>query len=707
MPVTRRQFLQTLAAAGGGLLVGCSTSSGKVLSAKEVADHSLGVWLHIASDGAVTFVVPSSEMGQGVTTSLTAIVAEELEVDFKLIQTVHAHASPEYNNPQFSTQGTGGSTSIVAWWAPLQKMAAAARQMLVQAAAQRWQVEAGSCTVENAVIFHPGSNRQLAYANVVKDAANLVAPDDPVLKDPANYRYIGKPLPRKDGFIKVTGQAQFGIDVRLPGMLYATVRQSPVFGASVTSIDKTTINLYPGVVDVVDIPNGVAIVANNFWAARKAAQALKVEFSEGVTSGLDDEKIYQQFASALASMGKAEVRGERTLDVEYEVPYLAHATMEPMNCTADVRADGCTVWVPSQFQGLARSTAADITGLDEEKVRVNTTYLGGGFGRRAELDFVIQAVTVSKAVGKPVQVIWTREEDTQHDFYRPAYLSRIQLSLKENGYPDRFEHQLAGPALLTRLLERSMGLGTVGSIMRWLNFDTTSTEGASELPYSIENHNLDYTVVDPGVPVGFWRSVGSSHNAFTTESVIDEAAHLAGIDPYQYRHELLKNKPRHQAVLERVAEEADWYAELPEGYGRGIALHKSFGSIVGQVVEVSVKDKKLKIHKVHCVIDCGRYVNPDIIEAQLQGAVVQALSSTLDEKISIKNGAVSNSNFHDYPVLRLDKSPDVTVSIMQNDEDPGGVGEPGVPPLVPAVCNGIYAATGKRIRKLPIGNQLS
>lgn len=710
MGITRREFLKTTLLTGSGLLLGCNSTSDKILSVADVekaSDKILGVWLRIDEDGGITFIVPSAEMGQGVLTSQTMIVAEELEVEFNQIKSIQAHASSDYDHPKMFMQLTGGSTSISGWWTPLQKMGATARTMLVHAAANRWQVNAEQCQVVDGMVIHKTSDKKLGYGELAADAARLKVPESPKLKSPKDYRYIGKPLPRKDGFIKVTGQAEFGIDVKLPGMLYATVRQSPVFGGRVNSFNKGSVKHINGFVDVVEIPNGVAVVAKSTWQAFKAAKALEIEFEGGNTQGIDNQSIYKLFSDELEKTGKVNLEGDKLLDVEYEVPYLAHATMEPMNCTADVRDESCTVWAPTQGQSTAHSKAAEIAGLDKEKVRINTTYMGGGFGRRSEADFVIQAVTVSKKLGKPVKVIWSREEDTQHDFYRPAYLSRMQVKLGEDGYPERWEHQLVGPSILAPMLERTMGLGMVASMLKWIDFDATSTEGAAELPYAIPDHSLDYTVVDPGVPVGFWRSVGSSHNAFTTESVIDEAAHLAGVDPYKYRSTLLKDQPRHKAVLDQVAKEANWGADLPAGHAQGISMHKSFDSFVAQVAEVSVEQGKLKVHKVHCVVDCGRYVNPNTIEAQMQGGIIMALSSIMNEEVRLKEGAVSNSNFHDYPILKMADSPEIHVSILESKEEPTGVGEPGVPPLMAAVTNAIYVATGKRIRKLPIADQLS
>ena len=704
MSLTRRAFLHSSLLLTGGLLLGCTSNSPRILSSPKESANELGLWLRIGTDNRIGFVVPSVEMGQGVTTSLPTILAEELDVEPEQIDIVLALVHESYRQNGMFTQGTGGSTSIVKWWEALSKTGAAARSMLVQAAADRWQVAPSECQTQAGQVLHAESGRKLSFGELAEAASKLEVPDDPPGKDRSQYRLVGQPLKRLDGLAKVTGQAQFGIDVKVPGMLYATVRQSPVFGGEVLRYDESTALSVKGVVQVVEILDGVAVVAEKFWQAKKGADALRIEFSGGKSLGLDDQKLEQQLTEALDNLGRAEIAGEKTLDVEYFLPYLAHATMEPMNCTADVRSDRCEVWVPTQFPEVVRDKAAEITGLEPEHVTVHTTYLGGGFGRRG-WDFAVQAIQASKAVGRPVKLIWTREEDTQHDFYRPAYKSRLQVGLNEDGLPKSWSHQLAGPSTISEFAWQLVDTRAVGKLLNWIDWDVTSTEG-TQLPYAIPDHEMDYEVVEPGIRVGFWRSVGNSHNAFTVESVLDEAAGLAGRDPLEYRLALLKDQPRHRTVLEQAAKEAGWDTKPPEGHARGIALHESFKSIVAQVVEVSVDAGNVRAHKVHCAIDCGRYVNPNIIRQQMEGAVIFGLSAALHEQISLKDGAVVNSNFHDYRVARLSESPEVFVSIIENDEAPGGVGEPGVPPIAPALCNAIYAATGKRIRRLPVASQL-
>jgi isoquinoline 1-oxidoreductase beta subunit len=688
-----------------GLLLGCTSNSRHILSSPKESANELGLWVRIGNDNRIGFVVPSVEMGQGVTTSLPTILAEELDVELDQIDIILASVHEAYRPPgMFAKQQTGGSTSIVKWWEPLSKTGAAARNMLVQAAANRWLVSPVECQTQSGQVLHQASDRRLSYGELALEASKLEVPRDPPRKDRAQYRLVGQPLKRLDGMAKVTGEAQFGIDVKVPEMLYATVRQSPVFGGEILRYEESSAFTVKGVVGVVKILNGVAVVAEKFWQAKKGADALQIEFSGGQGAGLNDFNLEQKLSDALDNLAKAEVSGENILDVEYFLPYLAHATMEPMNCTADVQTDRCEIWVPSQFPEVVRDKAAEITGLEPEQVKVHTTYLGGGFGRRG-WDFAIQAVQASKAVGRPVKLIWTREEDIQHDFYRPAYKSRLQVQLGSAGFPKSWNHQLAGPSALSEFAWQLVDTRAVGSLLNWIDWDVTSTEG-TQLPYAVPDHKIDYEVVEPGIRVGFWRSVGNSHNAFTVESVLDEAANLAGLDPLEYRLTLLQNKPRHRTVLERVAQDADWGSALPEGHAQGVALHESFKSIVAQIVEVSIDTGNVRVHKVHCVIDCGRYVNPNIIRQQVEGGVVFGLSAALYEQIFLKEGAVTNSNFHDYRVARLSESPEVLVSIIENDEAPGGVGEPGVPPVAPALCNAIYAATGKRIRRLPVADQL-
>ena len=711
----RRTFLKTSTLAGAGFAIGftfdpfVSLATGSGPSVSRTKGEKLGLWVRIASDGTITLIAPSSEMGQGVNTSLSMIIAEELEADWQSIKTETAPAHSDYKNPNNPLQFTGGSSSLRGFWEPLREVGAAAREMLKTAAAQKWDVPVNECEAKSGKILHKKSGREIGYGELAEAAGKLDVPSDPVLKSPEDYELIGKPVTRLDLPAKVTGSAQFGIDVRIPGMLFATVRQSPVFEGEVLSFDETAAKNVRGVVAVVQVPNGIAVVADNTWRAKKGMEALNPQFKDGKTAGessvpgLDSQQVREQFLAALDDEGKGENDAEHAaaglpfLDLEYEVPFLAHATLEPMNCTAYVRDDFCEVWAPTQNQEMSMDAAKDITDLDEDQIRIHTTLLGGGFGRRLETDYVKQAVTVSKLLEKPVQLTWMREEDIQHDFYRPASISRFQISLGRDGFPLKWENQLAAPSILKRYF----------SPLGWFGFDPTSTEGADVLPYAIPDFDFDYSLVDPGVPVGFWRSVGSSHNAFYTESAIDEAAHTAKQDPFEYRRKLLAQKPRFRKVLEKVAADANWGRRIPEGHGLGIALHKSFASIVGAVLEVSANASgNLKMHKVWITIDCGKVVNPDTVRAQMEGGFVFGLSAALGEEITLKNGRVEQSNFHDYTILRMKGVPEISVSIIENrtldDDQIGGVGEPAVPLAAPVLANAIFAVTGKRYRSLPL-----
>ena len=711
----RRTFLKTSTLAGAGFAIGftfdpfVSLATGSGPSVSRTKGAELGLWVRIASDGTITLIAPSSEMGQGVNTSLSMIIAEELEADWQSIKTETAPAHSDYKNPNNPLQFTGGSSSLRGFWEPLREVGAAAREMLKTAAAQKWDVPVNECEAKSGKILHKKSGREIGYGELAEAAGKLDVPSDPVLKSPEDYELIGKPVTRLDLPAKVTGSAQFGIDVRIPGMLFATVRQSPVFEGEVLSFDETAAKNVRGVVAVVQVSNGIAVVADNTWRAKKGMEALNPQFKDGKTAGessvpgLDSQQVREQFLAALDDEGKGENDAEHAaaglpfLDLEYEVPFLAHATLEPMNCTAYVRDDFCEVWAPTQNQEMSMDAAKDITDLDEDQIRIHTTLLGGGFGRRLETDYVKQAVTVSKLLEKPVQLTWMREEDIQHDFYRPASISRFQISLGRDGFPLKWENQLAAPSILKRYF----------SPLGWFGFDPTSTEGADVLPYAIPDFDFDYSLVDPGVPVGFWRSVGSSHNAFYTESAIDEAAHTAKQDPFEYRRKLLAQKPRFRKVLEKVAADANWGRRIPEGHGLGIALHKSFASIVGAVLEVSANASgNLKMHKVWITIDCGKVVNPDTVRAQMEGGFVFGLSAALGEEITLKNGRVEQSNFHDYTILRMKGVPEISVSIIENrtldDDQIGGVGEPAVPLAAPVLANAIFAVTGKRYRSLPL-----
>ena len=690
----RRSFIKSSTLAATSLIIGFTYDPQKSLAAKTKIKNELGIWIRISSDDTITLIVPSSEMGQGVNTSLPMIIAEELDANWESIRTETAPANSDYKNPEgFGPQITGGSNSVKGFWNLLQETGAAAREMLVTAAAQRWNVPLEECDTKLGNVIHNNTNKKLSYGKLAVAASKIEVPSNPTKKSKEKYSLVGKSIQRIDVPEKVTGAAKFGIDIRLPEMLFATVRQSPIFGGDILSLDEVAAKAIRGVKAVVAVPNGIAVVADNTWRAKKGMDALNPQFTGGETTKLSSQNIHNKLITALDEEGKAKIDTEKSLDLEYEVPFLAHSTLEPMNCTANVKGSSCEVWVPTQNQGMSMDVTKEITGLNDEQIKINTTLLGGGFGRRGETDFVTQAVTISKSLSKPVQVTWMREEDMQHDFYRPACISRFQIGLSKDGLPIQWENQLAGPSILKRFV----------AAMGWFGVDPTSTEGANELPYTIPDFNFDYSLVDTGVPVGFWRSVGSSYNAFFTECAIDEAAILANQDPYEYRLKLLKDQPRYIKVLEKVAKNANWGEQLPKNHGLGLAIHKSFGSIVSTVIEVSSNAPGIiKLQKAWIVIDCGKVVNPDIVMAQMEGGFIFGLSAALGEEITLKDGRVEQSNFHDYSILRLKGSPKISVEIVESGSEIGGVGEPAVPLAAPALINAIFSVSGKRIRSLPL-----
>ena len=702
----RREFLKAGTAVAGGLLIGFYLPGAERLARAEGAPaggFKPNAWLRIGNDDSVTILVDKSEMGQGVMTALPMLIAEELEADWRKIRVENAPADKAYTNPQLGMQATGGSTSVRSSWERLRKAGATAREMLVTAAAQDWGVKEETCRAESGAVLHPGSGRKLRYGELADKAAALPVPEDAILKDPREFKVIGKSMPRLDTPAKVSGNAEFGMDVKVPGMLTALVARCPVFGGKLAGFDAAKAKAIKGVRHVLPIESGVAVVADNFWAAQQGRNALGIAWDEGPRRDLNSEGIRKDFVELAAKPGAtAKAQGDavqamqsaaKTIEAVYEVPYLAHATMEPMNCTAHVRKDGCDVWVPTQGQTMAQMTAAKITGLPPAKVSIHTTFLGGGFGRRAEQDFVAEAVQLSKLLEAPVKVVWTREDDMRHDFYRPATYNRLRAAFDPRGEPVAWSHRIVGPSIMSRVFPNVVKDG----------IDGTSVEGAANLPYDIPNLFVDYVMHDPGVPVGFWRSVGSSQNAFVTECFIDELAASANKDPYLFRQALLHNAPRHKAVLDLAAAKAGWGKPAPRGRARGIAVHQCFGSFVAQVAEVSLsKQGEVRVHRVVCAIDCGQVVNPDIVHAQMESAIVFGLTAALGGEITIKAGRVQQGNFNDYPLLRLTQMPRIEVHILPSQEHPGGVGEPGTPPIAPAVANALYALTCKRIRRLPI-----
>jgi len=698
----RRAFLETAGTVGAGLVIGFRIPT---RGEQEPAPFAPNAWLRIGPDDSVLVIVDRSEMGQGVATSLPMLLAEELEADWTKVQIDFAPADKAYINPLFGLQGTGGSSSVRAAWTPLRKAGAAAREVLITAAAQRWAVKREECHAERGAVVHAKSKRRLRYGQLVARASTLPVPADVPLKDPKTWTIAGKPTKRLDSPSKTNGRAKFGIDTWVPGLRVAVVARSPVFGGKVKSFDATAAKKIEGVRDVVQISSGIAVVASGYWPARQGRDALKVEWDEGPGAAVSSAGISSLFAERAAQAGvvarhdgdpDGSLAGAASkVEADYEMPFLAHTTMEPMNATAHVRADGVDIWAPTQFQTGAQGIGAQIGGVPLEQVKVHTTYLGGGFGRRFELDFIQEALETSKAAGGvPVKVIWSREDDIQHAQYRPANFHRMRAGLGADGKPIAWTHRIVAPSIMARVFPNMVQNG----------LDGEAVEGGVGMPYAVPNVHVDYALTDTGIPVGFWRSVNNSYNAFAVETFIDELAAAAKADPFEYRRGLLANAPRHRGVLELAAAKAGWGTPAPAGRSRGIALHKSFESFVAQVAEVSVSPAgEVRVHRVVCAVDCGMYVNPDTIEAQMQGAIVFGLTAALKGQITIDKGRVQQSNFNDYEMLRLAEMPVVEVYIVPSSEAPGGIGEPGTPPIAPAVCNAIFAATGKRIRKLPIG----
>jgi isoquinoline 1-oxidoreductase subunit beta len=701
--IDRRRFLKTSAAGATGLLVGFYFHGDmEALAAASSDPIVLNAWIHVGTDDFVTILIDKSEMGQSILTGLAMIAADELDCDWKKVRTEFAPADKVYVNPRFGVQATGGSSGTPTSWDPLRKASATARAMLLTAAAQKWGVDASECSAEISTILHASTKRRMTYGSLAEAAAKLPVPQNVPLKTPDQYHLIGKATKRLDTPAKVNGSAQYGIDVRLPGMVYAVVARCPVFGGKAASFDAAKAKAIPGVKNAIQISSGIAVIADNTWTAMEGRRALEIQWDEGPNAKLTSAEISKQLADAASQPGpvarkegdaNAALAGAATkIEIDYEVPFLAHATMEPLNCTAHVRADRCDVWSGTQAQTGSQATAAKITGLDTNSVFIHTTFLGGGFGRRFEADFIGEAVEISKAIGGPVKVTWSREDDMQHDYYRMVSHARCTAGLDADGFPVVWMSRVSSPSLLARF----------GPLKD--NFDHRSVESLDSVPYAISNILIDYQLVNTGVPIGFWRSVGASQNGFFLESFIDEIATAGKKDPYELRRRLLAKSPRHLAALDTAAEKAGWGKPLADGRFRGIALVSSYDGYVAQVIEISVnrKARTLKVHRVVCALDCGRIVNPSSIDAQARGSIVYGLTAALHSGITIEGGRVQQHNFNDYKMLRFDEMPDVEVHIIPSELPPTGAGEFVVPPVAPALCNAIFAATGKRVRRLPI-----
>jgi isoquinoline 1-oxidoreductase beta subunit len=702
MTTNRREFLKTTAVVGGGLTLGVFLPAQLDQAVAAGTLHTPNAWVHIADDNTITLLSARSEMGQGVYTSMPMLIAEELGVDIRKIKVEIAPVAPVYTNALLGAQITGGSTSVRDGWDKLRIAGAQVRTMLVNAAAARWNVDAAQLRAADGKVTGPGG-RSATYGELAEAASKLPVPEKVTLKEAKDFKVIGKPTKRLDTAYKVNGTAEYGIDVKLPGMVYASLEQCPVIGGKPTSFDAAKAKAMPGVIAVVQIRDGVAVVADTWWHAKKAREALAVQWDEGAVARIDNASMQDGIRNArdatipIKKTGDAKAAlnsASKKLSAEYWSPLLAHATMEPQNFTASYKDGKCLVIGPAQFQQGTQGNVATAIGLKPEDVTVKTTFLGGGFGRRLEYDFAVQAAEISKAVGKPVKLLWTREDDTTHDFYRPMALHRMAGGLDASGKPVALTLQLTSQSIS----QRAFGLpkGTLDPFMA----------EAAVVGYDIPNMTQELIEHDSGLRVGYWRSVSHALNAFANESFIDEMAAAAGKDPYQFRLALLDKQPRFAKVLKLAADKSGWGKPLPKGHYRGIALMEGYDTYMAQVAEISVdKDHAIKVHHVWVAADLGQMINPDTVEAQLQSSIAFGLSSALGAEITLDKGRVQQTNFHDYPVLRMNEMPKIDVTLVPSTEKPGGIGEPATALIGPAVANALFAATGKRVRQLPLSAQ--
>jgi CO/xanthine dehydrogenase Mo-binding subunit len=714
---SRRDFVVVVAGAGGGLLLGCRVDESRRAGASPPETSTLkappalspNAFVRIGSDDTITVMLPQAEMGQGVYTALPMLVAEELEVGLDRVRVEHAPGDDRtYANPLIGFQATGGSTSVRGFYEPMRQAGAAARTMLVAAAAQRWDVAPSACRAEKGTVVHKESGRKLSYGQLAEAAAKLPVPAKVALKDPKQFTLIGTPAKRLDTPSKVNGTAQFAIDVRVPGMKIATIAASPVRGGKVAGLDEDKARAIKGVRQVVRLDDVVAVVADHMFAARQGLAALAVRWDNGANGKLSIADVVKELedasrkegvvarkeGNALSAIGPA----ARNIEAVYQEPFLAHAAMEPLSCTVHVRQDGCEVWCGSQVQGRARATAAEVTGLPLEKVVLHNHLLGGGFGRRLEHDYVTQAVRIAKQVEGPVKIVWTREEDMQHDAYRPYYYDRISGGLDQRGKLVRWTHRIVGPSLLARWAPPAFKNG----------LDGDAVDGSVQLVYDIPAIQIEYVRHEEPLYTGWWRGVGVTHNCFVVESFIDELATATRQDPVAFRRGLLGKSPRARAVLDLAASKAGWGRKLPRGQGRGVALmYSGWDTYVAQVADVEVSgDGEIRVRRVVCAVDCGTIINPDTVVAQMEGGVVFGISGALWGEVTLKDGRVEQSNFSNYRVLRMNETPPIEVHLVRNFEKPGGIGEPGTATTAPALANAIFAATGKRIRQLPLEKAL-
>jgi isoquinoline 1-oxidoreductase beta subunit len=706
--LSRRRFLQSSAALTGGFVISFYLPRGgrAFAQAPQPPKAPPNAFLRIGKDGVVTVIVKHLEFGQGVTTSLPMILCEELECDWTKVRYELAPANAVYAHTAFGMQMTGGSSSVSNSYDQLRTVGAQARSMLMRAAADQWKVTPADVRAENGFVLGPGG-KKLSYGQLADAAARLPVPGKVTLKEPKDFRLISKPTRRIDSAEKTDGSARFGLDVQRKDLLTAVVAHPPVFGAMVKGFNADAVRAVPGVTHVIEVSSGVAVVGRNFWAAKKGRDALQVDWDLGPNAKLSTPALFEKFREVAKTPGKIARKADnadaiksaaKTIVAEYQVPFLAHAPMEPVNCTVEVRNDGAEIWVGSQFQGVDAAAAAKVLGLKPEQVKLNTMLAGGGFGRRANpvSDYVVEACEVAKKLKVPVKTVWTREDDIRGGFYRPAYVHRVEVGLDARNDVAAWNHTIVGPSILA---------GTPFEAMLVKDgIDSTTTEGVADTPYALPNMQVMLHTVDTGVPVLWWRSVGNSHTAFVMETMIDEVAAAAGKDPVVFRREMLAKQPRVLKVLELAAAKGNWGSPPPQGRARGIAVHESFGSVCAQVAEVSLQGDAIRVHKVTAAFDCGLVVNPMTVEAQLQSAIAFGLSAALFGEITFKDGRVEQSNFHDYRVLRMNEMPRVEVHLVPGGETPTGVGEPGTPPTAPAVANALFALTGKRARILPLAS---
>jgi isoquinoline 1-oxidoreductase beta subunit len=726
----RRLFMQAWAAAGGGLVLGIpfdADAAPKRAGAKSAAivsnvpvragetqprGNAFGAYLSIRPDGSVLVTSPVIEMGQGAQSSIAAVLADELDAEWERLVVEEAPVGTPYQRPDVTKyQLTSGSWSLRLWYGPMRNAGAAAREMLVAAAARQWGVEPASCSTAAGRVLHVATGRSLGYGELASAAAQLPVPQKPVLKTRDRQRLVGRPLARTDIPRKVDGSGIYGVDVRVPGMAYAAMRQAPVYGAEVESVDSRAVRRRPGIVDVITVPGAVVVVAESWWQARQALDALTIRFKPTAFDGASTDALMAEERDKLAQKAGTRFRGTgdvaaaaagaaRTVSVDYTVPFLHHAPMEPMNCTASVTPGLCELWVPTQCHTTALEAARRLTGLPEAQVKINATLLGGAFGRRIHTDFIEPAILASRAVGRPVKLIWSREEDMTHGYHRPAMSARMTGTLDAAGAMTSLSMRIVGPSVHEKFWPAFFKDGLDYAAVMAL----TTKNAASGTHYGVPNQYVDYIYQPTHVPIGYWRSVGASHNGYFMEGFIDEMAQAAGADPAAFRRSLLKDSARGLAVLDKAVAVSGWAqrASLPAGHGLGIAFFEAVDSVVAQVAHVSLDGNRLRVHRIWAVIDCGLVINPDTVQAQMQGGIVNAWSATLAEEITVKDGRAQQTNFHDYPIQRMAGSPPVEVHIMESGGPLGGVGEAMVPTVAPAVCNAIFAASGRRIRSLPL-----